>query len=278
MTVCITLSIVLILGATTGAYFYWQLRERALTLESKNKELQNLVATTSSTLASTTLLLKTEAAKNNALSSQMESIALTVNNLDKLSKTDRELLKKYSKVSFLNEHYVPGNLATITPAFLSNHEAQRVHIGVWPHLERMLQTASSSGLALQVNSAYRSFGTQAKIKSNYVLTYGSGANKFSADQGYSEHQLGTTVDFSTPSVKGAESKFGKTPEFNWLKSNAYKYGFILSYPENNTYYQYEPWHWRFVGVALATKLSEEGKYFYIYPQRLIDSYLISIFD
>ncbi|MEK7495870.1 MAG: D-alanyl-D-alanine carboxypeptidase family protein, partial [Patescibacteria group bacterium] len=64
----------------------------------------------------------------------------------------------------------------------------------------------------------------------------------------------------------------------WLTENAYKYGFILSYPKQNTYYRFEPWHWRFVGVALATKLHDGNKYFYDLSQREIDQYLVSIFD
>ncbi|PJC82708.1 hypothetical protein CO006_02150, partial [Candidatus Roizmanbacteria bacterium CG_4_8_14_3_um_filter_35_14] len=60
--------------------------------------------------------------------------------------------------------------------------------------------------------------------------------------------------------------------------NAYKYGFILSYPKQNTYYQFEPWHWRFVGMTLATKLHDTNQYFYNLAQREIDLYLISIFD
>ena len=108
--------------------------------------------------------------------------------------------------------------------------------------------------------------------------YGSGANKFSADQGYSEHQLGTTVDFTTPDIGAGFSKFETTAAYTWLTDNAYKYGFALSYPKNNAYYQFEPWHWRFVGVELATKLHNDNMYFYDLNQRIIDTYLVYIFD
>jgi D-alanyl-D-alanine carboxypeptidase len=87
------------------------------------------------------------------------------------------------------------------------------------------------------------------LKSQYRVTYGAGtANSFSADQGYSEHQLGTTVDFTTPKVGGTLTGFDKTDSYKWLQNNAYKYGFILSYPSSNGYYIFEPWHWRFVGL------------------------------
>ena len=60
--------------------------------------------------------------------------------------------------------------------------------------------------------------------------------------------------------------------------NAYKYGFTLSYPEENGYYIFEPWHWRFVGTDLADDLRRDNAHFYDWEQRKIDEYLISIFD
>jgi len=110
------------------------------------------------------------------------------------------------------------------------------------------------------------------------VTYGSGANQFSADQGYSEHQLGTSVDFTIPANGAMFSKFESDPAYSWLVENAHKYGFTLSYPKGNAYYKFEPWHWRFVGVALATHLHNENKYFYDLVQREIDVYLIKLFD
>jgi LAS superfamily LD-carboxypeptidase LdcB len=141
-----------------------------------------------------------------------------------------------------------------------------------------MEFAIDSSLDLKILSAYRSFGEQGILKSGYKTFYGSGANQFSADQGYSEHQLGTTVDFTTSKLGLNFESFKNTPEYSWLATNAYKYGFTLSYPEGNSFYQFEPWHWRFVGTKLATRLHEEGKYFYDMDQRLIDQYLISIFD
>ena len=72
--------------------------------------------------------------------------------------------------------------------------------------------------------------------------------------------------------------FGDTKAYQWLLENAYKYGFILSYPEGNDYYQFEPWHFRFVGKSLAKRLHEEKQFFYDLSQRNIDAYLINIFD
>ena len=110
------------------------------------------------------------------------------------------------------------------------------------------------------------------------MLYGVGANQFSADQGYSEHQLATTVDLITKGLGGQLPGFDKTDAYKWLEKRAYKYGFILSYPSGNSYYMYEPWHWRFVGVKLATYLHNTDRNFYDIDQREIDTYLSNIFD
>ncbi|MEX0932278.1 MAG: M15 family metallopeptidase, partial [Parcubacteria group bacterium] len=208
---------------------------------------------------------------------QIRSISNTVGDLDKLAKTDKELLLKYSKVYFLNENYIPERLEAIAPEYrlVENDTDMLVHASVWPYLDDMLEEAGEDGIDLLVSSAFRSFETQAAIKSGYKITYGTGANKFSADQGYSEHQLGTTVDLATRSSGSASLAFEKEPAFKWLEDNAHKYGFVLSYPKGNAYYIYEPWHWRFVGRDLARYLHEEDKNFYDLDQREIDKYLIS---
>jgi len=204
----------------------------------------------------------------------------TVGTLAKLAETDPELLKKYSKISFLNENYVPKGLVDISDNYLLKPTRPlQVLSKVNAYLQQLMEDSLSDGLELKVLSAYRSFGAQSTLKSSYKFTYGAGtANQFSADQGYSEHQLGTTVDFTTPTIGEILSGFSKTPEYKWLTDNAYKYGFVLSYPPNNAYYTYEPWHWRFVGVELATRLHEEKQYFYNLEQRQIDPYLVKIFD
>jgi len=147
-----------------------------------------------------------------------------------------------------------------------------------PFLEDMIEDATAAELNLKIVSAYRSFAEQSSIKSSYTMVYGSGANQFSADQGYSEHQLGTTVDFTTDKVGGSFTGFDQTDEYKWLMKNAYKYGFVLSYPQGNNYYQYEPWHWRFVGRKLARYLHNTGKNFYDLDQRTINEYKIYFFD
>lgn len=227
---------------------------------------------------------------SDALAKEQERVALlqaeqakiggTVGTLEKLSKTDPELLKKYSKIFFLNEHYTPLHLSEIAKEYLySEKEPLYIHSDVMPYLLAMLNDAFSQNVKIYVKSAYRSFGEQSTLKNIYTITYGAGtANQFSADQGYSEHQLGTTVDLITTGLNGQLDGFGNTDAYEWLVQNAYRYGFILSYPEDNEYYVYEPWHWRFVGKALAQKLHDEHMNFYDMDQRAIDEYLVSIFD
>lgn len=203
-----------------------------------------------------------------------------VGTLQKLNVTDRELLAKYSRVYFLNENYAPRALAPIPLSFVYDQEKEkRILPEVLPFLQRLLNDAVAQGVDMLVLSGYRSFGEQSMLKSAYTVTYGSKtANKFSADQGYSEHQLGSTVDFTTAKLGAKFATFASTPSYQWLLENAYKYGFILSYPKNNTYYVFEPWHWRFVGNKLALMLHDNSKNFYDIPQREIDIYRVSLFD
>lgn len=215
-----------------------------------------------------------------AVSTKVGGVAQTVGTLEKLSQIDPELLKKYSKVYFMNENYVPAHLIDIPSEYLYNEKIpQKFIVEAWPFLKKMFDTAKANGVTIYVSSAYRSFGDQQSLKSSYTVVYGAGtANSFSADQGYSEHQLGTATDLITTGIGGTLDGFDGTTAYTWLRANAYRYGFVLSYPKGNAYYVYEPWHWRFVGVELATYLHNGGLNFYDMDQRAIDAYLINIFD
>ena len=211
---------------------------------------------------------------------EVGTLSGTLTNLEKLSKTDPELLQKYSKVFFLNEHFAPARLVEI-PEEYKYYEKQtyQVYDKAWLYLQNMLNLAKADGVELYIYSAYRSFNTQEVLKNQYTVVYGAGtANQFSADQGYSEHQLGTTVDLITTGIGGTLSGFDGTDAYDWLLQNAHKFGFTLSYAKDNGFYMFEPWHWRFVGVKLATDLKNSNKHFYDLDQREIDEYLISLFD
>jgi len=224
--------------------------------------------------------LEREKDRNKQFEDQIENLTGTVGKLDKLSKTDEELLQKYSKVFFLNEHYRPKRLKEIDDEYVYNEEKDYfIHAEIMPFLEDMIEDAKDDGVEMWVVSAFRTFEEQAEIKEQYTVTYGSGANTFSADQGYSEHQLGTTIDLTAPGMNGALTQaFEDTEAYAWLQENAYEYGFTLSYPRDNQYYLFEPWHWRFVGLELAEHLHDNNLHFYDMEQREINEYLISIFE
>ncbi len=271
--------LILIAALGYGAYAYFNLRDERTKLQGELAQSQDQLQKANEENTRLNNELQAEQAKIRTLVEEVSKISGTVGILEKLQKTDPELLQKYSKVYFLNENYVPSELAAIPSNYLfGSGETEEIHARVWPHLERMLRAASSAGLDLKVLSSYRSFGEQSSLKAGYKVTYGSGANKFSADQGYSEHQLGTTVDFTTSNIGSGLNGFEKTAEYEWLVQNASKYGFTLSYPEGNSYYIFEPWHWRFVGLNLADYLFTAKKFFYDLDQREIDQYLVNIFD
>jgi LAS superfamily LD-carboxypeptidase LdcB len=267
---------------------------RALSAEKMLKSTQSELASTSTAyaVAKTNLAQATDDATNLSVALEQErksnedyvnqvgQLSSTVDTLTKLTTIDPQLLAKYSKVYFLNENYSPEKLATITPDMTYDEKrTYRFERQALPFLEDLLTDANDAGTKLRIVSAYRSFGEQAALKSGYKVTYGAGtANSFSADQGYSEHQLGTAVDFSTDILGSNFTAFDKSDAYAWLLDNAYRYGFIISYPKTNTYYRYEPWHWRFVGVALATKLHDSKQHFYDLDQRTINTYLVNLFD
>ncbi len=234
----------------------------------------------SSTLSSTQDNINAVSTKVGGVEQTVGSISGTVGSLQKLSQLDPELLKKYSKVYFMNENYVPSYLANVPKGYLYTEARPEQFLAeAWPFLKNLVDAARAGGVTVYVSSAYRSFAEQQSLKSSYTVVYGAGtANSFAADQGYSEHQLGTTVDFITTGTGGLLDGFDGTASYTWLLGNAYRYGFVLSYPKGNSYYVYEPWHWRFVGTSLATYLHDNKLNFYDMDQRAIDEYLISIFD
>lgn len=280
-------AVIVVAGASYGGLAVFDLYIQNRLLERYISELERVLTSTKEILAHTrtdrdalTETLRGEQEKTTLFQSQLQDIAGTVGQLQKLKTIDPELLKKYSKVYFLSENYIPAKLTLIDSQYLyDKSKPQQILSPVAPFLGALLSAAAQDGNPLEIVSGYRSFQEQVHVKNGYTMTYGAGtANQFSADQGYSEHQLGTTVDFTTLEAGRAFSKFEKTSGYEWLTLHAYQFGFILSYPKNNSYYISEPWHWRFVGVALATKLYNDHVFFYDLSQREIDQYLISLYD
>lgn len=241
--------------------------------------LSERLAMTSEELSNIESDFRREKNKNDDFEDQINKISGTIGVLDKLSKTDKELLQKYSRTYFLSENFVPMKIRQIPDKYvLSGKKDQYFHGDAVSFLTDMLDAASKDGIDIKIISAYRSFDEQAAVKGQFTQIYGTGSNAFSADQGYSEHQLGTTLDLTDKATGGTFESFAQTEAYAWLKKNAYKYGFILSYPEGNSFYLYEPWHWRFVGRDLADDLRRDNATFYDWDQRKIDEYLVKIFD
>lgn len=130
--------------------------------------------------------------------------------------------------------------------------------------EKMAQDAKKQGFELVAFSTYRSYEYQATLYNSYVARDGKEkADRYSARPGYSEHQTGLAFDIGEKGREDLwlEEAFGESPAGKWLAENAHKYGFILRYPkgkENITGYMYEAWHFRYLGVELATKVKESG--------------------
>ena len=145
-----------------------------------------------------------------------------------------------SKTYTLPEDYAPGEDPEALEAF-----------------DRMQADASAEGLDIYIASGFRSYKDQDRIYNNYVDRDGKeAADTYSSRPGHSDHQTGLAFDLNS-----IDDSFGDTPESDWLKENAHKYGFIIRYPEGKadiTGYQYEPWHIRYVGEEIASKLYESG--------------------
>jgi D-alanyl-D-alanine carboxypeptidase len=293
------IAVSVILLCVLGYFFYvhthtiTSLEQKVSTLETERSELQTSLATASSTIldlqselteseekrAELADELADEEDRNEAFENQIRSLTGTVGDLGTIAEFDEELLQKYSRVYFLNENYYPEELDKIDEEYLFEPEDDEYfHAKAMEHLEDLMNAAEDENIDLKITSAYRSFDEQSELKGQYLQTYGEGANTFSADQGYSEHQLGTAVDFTIPDVGALTESFANTEAYEWLLDNAHEYGFILSYPEGNEFYVFEPWHWRFVGRDLAEDLDRSGDTFYETDQRELDEYRLDFFD
>ncbi|MEV8213327.1 M15 family metallopeptidase [Leifsonia sp. NPDC077715] len=120
-----------------------------------------------------------------------------------------------------------------------------------------------AGLEFSVQSAYRSYDSQTRVYDDDVARNGQAyADTDTARPGHSEHQTGLAVDISAlPARCSLDACFGQTPQGRWLAANAWRFGFLLRYPADKvavTGFTYEPWHFRFIGVPLATELHTTG--------------------
>ncbi len=156
-----------------------------------------------------------------------------------------------NKYYYLTEDYVPENLEEISLSYARSgmqlvHEAKEA-------FETLSEEAKKEGKNIIAMSSYRSYEYQVDLYNHYVETDGKeAADTYSARAGYSEHQTGLAVDVYNKELP--YTSFEQTEEFTWMQENAYKYGFILRFPKdkvNITGYQYESWHYRYVGEEVA---------------------------
>jgi LAS superfamily LD-carboxypeptidase LdcB len=169
--------------------------------------------------------------------------------------------------------YEPMDLVWTTAGLAAPQGRQQVRQLILPHLEAMFADASTDGVTLAIYSGYRGYATQRLAFDGGVaqqLARGAEsraeaeerANRFRARPGHSQHQLGTTVDLTTAENGWRLGQgFGETAAGQWLRENAWEYGFIIPYTplgEATTGYAPEPWHLRWVGRALAARLHADG--------------------
>ena len=158
--------------------------------------------------------------------------------------------------------YVPPDLVPTSEAGIVG--GGKVRSIALADLEAMRRAAKAAGKPIAVSSAYRSYAKQSAWFDADVLALGyEGALIHTARPGHSEHQLGTTIDFrskratdTSPDGDWANTKAGR-----WMKNNAWKYGWVMSYPQGKTAvtcYQYEPWHYRYFGRTVAAQIQGSG--------------------
>lgn len=182
--------------------------------------------------------------------------------------------KQYS----LGEDYAPEDLVTVdVPTVLENPEVKQLRKVAAEALKEMFDEAMDSDISLHARSGYRSYQTQVQLFKNYAEAHGEdAANRYSAKPGQSEHQTGLVMDVTSESVNfQLEESFGETEEGKWLSEHAHEFGFIIRYPEGKedvTGYIYEPWHIRYLGIDMATKVYESGLTYeeYLEEEGMID--------
>lgn len=170
---------------------------------------------------------------------------------DKASKLD-VIVNKYYK---LDKDYEPEDLTVINSKFASG--TQKLRKEAADKFEEMASDMLKENLKIYAGSTYRSYSYQEGLYNRYVKKDGfKEAETYSARAGYSEHQLGLAVDI----VNGKWNYLSEgDKEYTWLINNSYKYGFILRYPHESEYitgYIFEDWHFRYLGIELATKVYE----------------------
>ena len=163
-----------------------------------------------------------------------------------------------NKYYYLEEDYVPANLEDLSNQYALNN--MKMVKEAKDAFEEMSKEAKKNGLKIIAMSTYRDYAYQTNLYNNYVKKDGKeAADTYSGRPGFSEHQTGYAVDIYNDDKSYTD--FHLTEEFKWMQENAKNYGFILRFPqgkENETGYQYESWHYRYVGLEAATYITEKN--------------------
>ena len=176
-----------------------------------------------------------------------------------ISLNERMIVNKFYT---LNKDYAPTDLKDISLDYsYGNLGDNKLLSYAYDEFMNLWQAAYDAGYYLMVTSSYRNYEEQESIYNERKLSQGEKkADQTAARPGHSEHQTGLVVDMTSKS-EPIESDFKESKTYNWLKENAYKYGFIERYPEGKTYitgYEPESWHWRYVGKEAAKIIHEEN--------------------
>ena len=190
------------------------------------------------------------------LSNYDESVLNVEIGLDKTYYDDSKVVSTFSYDMLVNKYFklesnfIPDDLVKVKDEYSIDSE-----YGNATMLNNFYQMADDLNkeldLKIYVRSGYRSYKDQEEIYNTYYKLYGQKyVNNYVARAGFSEHQTGLALD-----IKASSSKtFDGTKESEWLKKNAYKYGFIHRYTKANesiTGYKFESWHYRYVGIEIA---------------------------
>jgi len=184
--------------------------------------------------------------------------------LPSLSDIEKQLLVVVDRDHALAADYEPPDLVNITSfGIRARDKSMKLRRIVIQDLKALFDAAESNGHKLMVFSAYRSYNTQQQVYNYWVNTLGEEeADRCSARPGHSEHQLGTTIDVTAIDLKGdVFNDFGNSEAGIWMAKNAYKFGFVMSYPEGSellTGYKHEPWHFRYVGKKAAKEIFDNN--------------------
>lgn len=176
----------------------------------------------------------------------------------KIIKNPENILVLVNKNNKLKKEYIPHDLEIINLKYSTQNKYLKKEAKI--AFEKLSEEAQLRNLSIIAVSTYRSYEYQYNLYNYYVETKGiEYADLCSARPGHSEHQTGLAID-----VMGSNNDydlFEESVEFNWMKNNAHLYGFILRYPkgkETITGFKYEPWHYRYVGVEVATYLYQNN--------------------